>query len=237
KAQAGINVVHWDLRVAPLPAPQGDQGGGGGGFGGGGTQGPYVLPGQYGVALTVDGRESVANGQGTSRTLTVEGDPDIAISDADRRVWFETATELHTLHGRANAAADALNQMNQRMGQIREALRDAKEAPADLRTRVDSVGAALDTLRRRVVGGGFGGGGGGGAAAIRGRIAQLKGGVMNSTSLPTEVQMRQLGEVRQALPRAVEAVNALVARFTPLLEELSRQGVYPQPPKPIGEER
>jgi hypothetical protein len=123
------------------------------------------------------------------------------------------------------------------MGQIREALRDAKEAPADLRTRVDSVGAALDTLRRRVVGGGFGGGGGGGAAAIRGRIAQLKGGVMNSTSLPTEVQMRQLGEVRQALPRAVEAVNALVARFTPLLEELSRQGVYPQPPKPIGEER
>ena len=235
KAQAGINVVHWDLRVAPLPSPQGDQGGGGGGFGGGGTQGPYVLPGQYGVALTVDGRESVANGQGTSRTLTVEGDPDIAISDADRRVWFETATELHTLHGRANAAADALNQMNQRMGQIREALRDAKEAPADLRTRVDSVGAALDTLRRRVVGGGFGGGGG--AAAIRGRIAQLKGGVMNSTSLPTEVQMRQLGEVRQALPRAVEAVNALVARFTPLLEELSRQGVYPQPPKPIGEER
>jgi type VI protein secretion system component VasF len=57
---------------------------------------------------------------------------------------------------------------------------------------------------------------------------------MNSTSLPTEVQMRQLREVQAALPRAVEAVNELVARFTPLLEELSRRGVYPQPPKPVG---
>jgi photosystem II stability/assembly factor-like uncharacterized protein len=235
KDKAGINVVHWDLRVAPLPAPQGGGGGGGGGFGGGGIQGPLVLPGQYRVVLSVDGKEAVANGQGTSRTLTVTGDPEVEISDADRRTWFETGMELHRLHGQANAAADALNGMNQQMGQIREAVRNAKDAPADLKARVDSVGAALDSLRRRVVGGGFGGGGGGGGgAAIRGRITQLKGGVMNSTSLPTEVQMRQLGEVRAALPRAVEAVNALVARFTPLLEELSRQGVYPAAPRPVG---
>lgn len=113
QARAGINLVHWDLRVAPLPSPESGEGGGGGGFGGGG-------------------------------------------------------------------------------------------------------------------------GGGGGAAAIRSRIAQLKGGVMNSTSLPTEVQMRQLREVQAALPRAVEAVNQLVARLTPLLEELSRRGIYPAAPKPVG---
>ena len=236
KNKAGVNVVHWDLRVAPLPAPQGGGGGGGGGggFGGGGIQGPLVLPGQYRVVLSVDGKEAVANGQGTSRTLAVTGDPEVEISDADRRTWFETGMELHRLHGQANAAADALNGMNQQMGQIREAVRNAKDAPADLKARVDSVGAALDSLRRRVVGGGGFGGGGGGGAAIRGRIGQIKGAVMNSTSLPTDVQMRQLGEVRAALPRAVEEVNALVARFTPLLEELSRQGVYPAAPKPVG---
>ena len=237
KNRAGINVVYWDLRVAPLPAPPGGEAGGGGGFGGGGTQGPYVLPGDYRVTLTVDGKETVADGQGTSRTLPVLGDPDVEISDADRRVWFETANELHALHGRANELANALNQMNRQMGEIRGALRDAPDARSDLKARVDSVGAALDTLRRRVVGGGFGGGGGGGGGAgtaLRGRITQLKGGVMNSTSLPTEVQLRQLREVRAALPRAVEEVNGLVARFTPLLEELSRRGVYPAPPKRVG---
>ncbi len=228
--QAGLNVVHWDLRVAPLPGPQEGEG-----FFGGGTQGPFVLPGQYRVSLTVDGKDVVADGQGTARTIVVQGDPDMQISDADRRAWFDASQELHALHGRVNAAADALNKMNQQMGDLRDALKQAKDAPADLKARVGSVGGALDSLRRRVVGGGFGGGGGGGAGALRGRITQLKGGVMGSTSLPTEGQMRQLAEVRAALPKAVDDVNALVARFAALLDDLSGRGIYPRKPKPVGQ--
>jgi hypothetical protein len=229
KNKAGINVAYWDLRVAPLPGPQE-----GAGFFGGGTQGPFVLPGEYRVSLTVDGKAAAADGQGTTRTITVQGDPEVQISDADRRVWFETSSELHALHGRINGAADALNTMNQQMGDIRDALRQAKDAPADAKTRVDSVGTALDSMRRRVVGGGFGGGGGGGAGALRGRITQLKGGIMASTSLPTEVQMRQLGEVRAALPKALDEVNAMVASFDGLLTYLAGRGIYPAKPKPVG---
>lgn len=231
QAKAGINVVYWDLRVAPLPGPQEAEG-----FFGAGSQGPWVLPGRYRVALSVDGKTASADGQAWERTLVVEGDPEIAISAADRLAWFEASRELHALHGRANALADALNQMNQQLGEVRAAVSAAKDLPADLKARVDSVGGALDSLRRRIVGGGFGGGGGGGAA-LRGRIVQLKGAVMASTSLPTEVQQRQLRELRAALPKAVDEVNGLVSRFAAMLGELGRNGIYPKVPKPVGEGR
>lgn len=224
--KAGINVAYWDLRVAPLPGQQEGEG-----FFGGGTQGPFVLPGDYRATLAVDGKDAA----GAVRTITVQGDPDIQISDADRRAWFDASKELHALHGRMNAAADALNRMNGQMSDVRDALKQAKDTPADVKANVDSVAAALDTLRRRIVGGGFGGGGGGGAGgALRGRVAQLKGGVMSSTSLPTEVQMRQLGELRAAVPRAVDDVNALVTRFSAMLGDLAGRGVYPARLKPVG---
>jgi photosystem II stability/assembly factor-like uncharacterized protein len=227
--KAGINVVYWDLRVPPLPGPQEAAG-----FFGAGTQGPWVLPGRYRVSLRVDGKAVAANGGVLERTLVVEGDPDIQISQADRQAWFETSSELHAMHGRANALVEVLNQMSQQMGEIRAAVGAVREVPADLKARVDSVGSALDSLRRRIAGGGFGGGGGAGAA-LRGRIVQLKGQVMGSTSLPTEVQQRQLRELRAALPQAGADVNGLVSRFASLLDELGRNGIYPKVPKPVGE--
>ncbi len=230
QTKAGIHVVYWDLRVSPLPGPQEAEG-----FFGAGTQGPWVLPGRYRVSLSVDGKAEAADGQVLERTLVVEGDPDIPISEADRRAWFDASSELHAMHGRANALVEVLNQMNQQMGEVRAAVGAARDRPADLKARVDSVGGALDSLRRRIVGGGFGGGGGG--AALRGRIVQLKGAVLASTSVPTEVQQRQLRELRAALPRAVADVNELVSRFAGLLGELGRAGIYPKVPKPVGEGR
>ena len=217
---AGINTVYWDLRVAPLPGQQEE-----GGFFGAGTNGPFVLPGTYQVALTVDGKAAGA------RPLTVHGDPAIAISDADRDSLFAVSRELHTMHGRVNAAGDALNDMFRQLGDIRRAVSEAKTASPALKARVDSLRAAVDSLRRRVVGGpGFGG-----FNSLRGRVVRLKGAVMNVTALPTETQVRELAELRTEVPKAVDDVNALVAQFKPLLDELAREGVYPAAPKPVGQ--
>jgi photosystem II stability/assembly factor-like uncharacterized protein len=109
RTEPGVNIVTWDLRVEPLPAPAGQPAGpgGGGGFGGGGLNGPLVLPGEYRVTLSVDGREA-----GETR-LGVAGDPEITITDADRRAWFETSLELHALQRTANEAADAVRACEQ----------------------------------------------------------------------------------------------------------------------------
>jgi hypothetical protein len=56
---------------------------------------------------------------------------------------------------------------------------------------------------------------------------------MGSTSLPTEVQMRQATEVKAGLAKAIEQVNAAIARASSVYQELAKSGVYPALPKPI----
>jgi hypothetical protein len=231
---AGLHTVYWDLRIAPLPAPRGQQPGGpggGGGFGGAGLNGPIVLPGEYRVALVVDGRDQATT------TVRVSGDPDIDITDADRRTHFETLRSLHALQATANEAADAVSAIGDQIGGIRERLRDTKDIPASVRSGLDDADKALASLRRTLglgVGGPGGGGGfGGGAGNVRGVIGQLKGGIMGSTSLPTETQMRMVGEARAGLAKAIDEANALIAKLPALYEEVGKSGLYPAPPKPI----
>jgi hypothetical protein len=90
----------------------------------------------------------------------------------------------------------------------------------------------LEPLRRRlglVGGGGFGGG----AENVRGRIGQLKGQIMGSTSLPTEVQTRQTAESRALLLKTIESANAMIGKLPGLQKTMAEQGVFPAPPKPI----
>ena len=70
---------------------------------------------------------------------------------------------------------------------------------------------------------------------LRGRIGQLKGGIMASTSRPTETQIRQLPEVRAALNKAIGEANVLISEFAALSKELADGGVYPSAIKAIGQ--
>src|SRR5262249_14844987 len=131
--KAGINSACWDLRVQPVPAPPalgaagargtqgspapgspadpfgygcgttGGGGGGGGGFGGfgggGPIPGPVVLAGTYTVALVVDGKPV------DTKPLRVLGDPEVVLSDAQRKQLFDMAAEMHDLQKRASEAA------------------------------------------------------------------------------------------------------------------------------------
>jgi hypothetical protein len=234
KNGAGINTVLWDLRVEPLPAPRGQpgQGQGGGGFGGGGLNGPFVMPGQYAVTLKVDGKEI------GSQNFTVVGDPDITIADADRKAAFDAAMELHQLQRRLNDAADSVNTLNERLRAMQSAMKESQDAPAALRSKVEEFGKKFAPVGRN-----FGIGLGnpqetgdfeGFQRQLRARIGQLKGGIMASTSHPTETQMRQLPEVRAALDKAISEANALIGEFPALSKEVAESGVYPAAVKPIG---
>lgn len=227
----GVNAVVWDLRVRPLPRMRNQQGGGGGGFGGGGTNGPLVLPGAYRVTLSVDGRDV------QSTTVRVAGDPEIQITDADRRTHFDTVMALHTLQGTMNEAADLVSDMDRQIVSIADALKGQASVPASLESAIGDVRKAVDALKPRVGVGGGGPGGGGGfgnQANVRGRVGQLKNAIMGSTSLPTETQTRMIADTRAASTRLVDEVNAAVAKFPALYKELAASGRYPVPLKPIG---
>jgi hypothetical protein len=219
--KAGLNGVAWDLRVPPLPPLRTQQpgqggGGGGGGFGGGGNNGPYVLPGTYRATLTVDGNDA-----GTV-TVVVTGDRDIQITDADRKVWHDTALALHQMQRRANDLADTVNDAWSQVQTLQQQTRN-RTVPANAKGQLEAITKELEGVRRRLGlgGGGFGGGGfGGGNENVRGRIGQVKGGIMAATAHPTDVQMRQLKELQAALPKLEADVKTAVTKIAPLARDL-----------------
>jgi ribosomal protein L29 len=68
---------------------------------------------------------------------------------------------------------------------------------------------------------------------VRQRVAGLKGSVMGSTSRPTETQMRQLGESRDAMARLVGEVNAAIARAQRVSQALAAANLLMEVPKPL----
>jgi photosystem II stability/assembly factor-like uncharacterized protein len=229
--KAGINMLVWDGRVKPIAPMRNQQGGGGGGgFFGNINNGPLVLPGTYRVALTVDGREAQAV------NVRVQGDPEIQITDADRKTHFDAVLALHTLQGTMNEAADLVIDMNKQLTSINDALTTQPSVPGNLKTMVADLTKQVNDLRTRLGVSGEGGFGGGGGVNpnVRGRVGQLKGQIMGSTSLPTETQTRMAGEVRTAASKTIDDVNAAVAKFPALYKELATSGLYPMPLKPIG---
>ena len=93
----------WSRCGAALPVGAGcGGGGGGGGFGGGGggNPGPYVLAGTYNVALVVDGKTV------DTKPLRVMSDPEVVLTEAERKKLYDMAMEMHELQRRATEAGD-----------------------------------------------------------------------------------------------------------------------------------
>ncbi|HET7216700.1 MAG TPA: hypothetical protein VFJ02_01570, partial [Vicinamibacterales bacterium] len=91
--------------------------GGRGGFGfGGGNPGPYVLAGTYNVALVVDGKTI------ETKPLRVMSDPEVVLTEAERKRLFEMAMEMHELQRRGTEIAVGVQSLNARLPEL------AKEA-------------------------------------------------------------------------------------------------------------
>ena len=61
------------------------------------------------------GRQGRPNGN-----VAVTGDPDVEITDADRKVWFETAMDLQRLQQKANDAAELAQNANAQLQQLQQ---------------------------------------------------------------------------------------------------------------------
>ncbi len=229
--KVGVNRVYWDLRHQPLPAPRNQpaQGGGGGGFGGGQLNGPNVLPGEYRVTLVVGGKEVA------TKALRVSGDAAMPITDADRKVWHDTSLALHDMQKTVNDTADAVTTLNTQVQQAEALLKTAASAPATAKGAVEDAAKKIADLRRRLGMNQTGGGGGGGGQPqnVRQQVTQLKGQVMNSTSLPTAMQTRSAAEAREDLTKVVQETNDLMAAVPQLYDKLGASGLKPAALTPI----
>jgi photosystem II stability/assembly factor-like uncharacterized protein len=273
---AGIHALCWDMRVAPIETPGGDGGrggfgrGGGGrgggrgpgggitdipspmpesgvnptnpcsGQGGGGVTGPWVLPGTYNVALVVNG--AVVE----SKPMRVVADPVMQMTDAQRRRYFDVASELHELQRRGMSVTSALNPFDKQMTDLAGKLGGMENVPADVKARFETLSKEHNAVRVKFgvpvpAGGGGGGGGrggrggggGGDPANIVGRIGQVKSQILAFHEPPSEYLMRQHAAVRTELPRAIAEVNSMLANAAGVSQALKQHGVALTVPAPI----
>jgi hypothetical protein len=189
-----------------------------------------VLPGTYRATLNVNGRDA------NTIDVVVKGDPEIKITDTDRKLWFETAKDLHDLQTKANDVAELVQNANAQVNTLTQQTRGVTLAP-NTNQALDGVTKEFEVLRRRLGlnQGGPGGGGGFGAGNenVRGRIGQLKGAIMGVTSVPTNTQLMQIREVKVALPIVIDQANATVAKVSGLVKDLVGSGVLFPALKPV----
>lgn len=226
---AGINRVVWDLRYA---GPEGVAGG----------RGPFVAPGTYTVKLSAGGRE-------TSTTLQVESDPQMPVSDAERRARLTFLLRVNDMQSTTQAAATAVDGLNSQINAIAEHVKRIPNAPAAVTSAVNSAAQQIRELQQKIAGaGGFGGGGeeggGGGGGALRGRLNGLfseidgdqpQGPRQGTLQGPSPSQTQRLEQVSKDLETAVSQLNNVITAAIPNLNQLMNRNNIPSliPVQPV----
>lgn len=222
---AGLHRVAWDLRAEPSGPPSS-------GLAGAmvlTNLGPFVVPGEYRVQVTVDGRAA-------AKSVTVNPDPLVEISDADRQALYRTLLTLTEMQRTVGSAATMVTRLDQRMQQMAETMKAHPTAPAAVKSTVDAAIKQVADLRLAIAGrpGPGGGGGGGGVQPLRNRINGLKSEVVGSQSLPTQVQSAQTETLQKQLADLVAQLNGAITTALPgVYKALQDHGIYPGPGDPI----
>jgi photosystem II stability/assembly factor-like uncharacterized protein len=261
----GIQSACWDLRVQPAPAPPPQEGrggrgagrgaggenqnqeatspygagcpaiptaagGGGGGFGGGGqTNGPFVIGGTYNVALIVDGKTV------ETKPIKVADDPEVVLTQADRKRQYDMAMEMHALQPRVTDIGTAFGSLSRQVNELTTTVSTRNDVPADVKSSLEAFKKELDGLAPRLAtpqGGRGGGGGRGNNESIAAKLGQAKNGFMGGM-VAGEQAMRAYTEVKAQLPKAVSDLNAAIAKATPLSASLAKYNLTLTVPQPI----
>ncbi|HYT74796.1 MAG TPA: hypothetical protein VEL79_08625, partial [Vicinamibacterales bacterium] len=203
---------------------------GGGGGGGGANPGPYVLAGNYTVALVVDDKTV------ETKAVHVVTDPEVALTEAQRKQLFDRAMEMHELQKRATEAAAGVASLNRELNDLSQKVSDQANVPSDVKASFASLktdAAALAPKFPLGGGGGLGGGGRGGAdTSITGRIAQAKNGMMGGM-WPTSITMKAYTDAKAETPKALSDANALFAKAATVSASLAKFNLTLTVPKPV----
>ena len=223
--ERGLNRVFWDLRMEPAYEPGAflyalDPG----------PRGPNVLPGSYRVAVNVprgaavNGEESAAGLAQLTGQITVEADPLIHVSDADRQARQAAQLDLHELLKTMDAAQKVVSPLSDQIEGLKkqlaeEAGRGGEAASEEIQSRVEELAEKLSDLRedvRQVM------------SAVTGWQG-LKGYLERWPSGPPRPdQLRQIDWLFEDATETVQELNGLLETELPsLYSELMDRNLWP----------
>jgi hypothetical protein len=170
-----------------------------------------------------------------TKPLRVAGDPEVLLTEAQRKQLFDIGVELHELHRRATDAAAGVASLNRQLTQLSTTIADRSDIPADVKSSFDQLKADATAMAPKLPLGGGGGRGGGGRGAdpsVMGKIAQAKNGV-GGGMWPTSITMKAYTDAKADTPKALADANALFAKAAAVSASLAKYNVTLTAPKPV----
>jgi hypothetical protein len=164
-------------------------------------------------------------------------DPDVVLTDAERKKLFDMAMEMHELQRRGTEIATGVASLNTRLPELVKEAGGKADLPADLRALIDALQKDVAALAPKVVvqggGRGFGGGRGGGATDnVIARLAQAKNALMGGM-WPTEAVMKAYADSKTDVPKAIADANSIFTRAATLGSALTKHSLTLTAPVPV----
>jgi photosystem II stability/assembly factor-like uncharacterized protein/uncharacterized coiled-coil protein SlyX len=213
--EAGINRVTWDLRYEPPVQP----------FRGERSrwfriQAPYVLLGEYQVALKVSDQE-------IAKTVKAIGDPRIDISFEDRKAQHDALFTLYELYPILSEVDKVSDDLKKQLDELTKSLKKLPEVPETILEEAEAISKEIDDIRLKLLGDpklGWQGL----RRSLRGRIIMLGRAVGGYTSAPSPRQLQQIQKNSEQLKALVERLNKIIEEAIPRLNKLMNENNIPR---------
>jgi photosystem II stability/assembly factor-like uncharacterized protein len=211
----GLNRVIWSMREKPPRVPPAVQ------LAGAGLQGPRLLPGNYKVRMTKNGKVSETD-------LKVGLDRRVKFNEADRKAQYDAAMKVHALFGDESALMDRILFLRGALAKSKAAMPQGDEA---LKTLGDFDGK-LDAVRKQIVAT-TEGGAITGEERLREHTDQLYGAIIAFEGKPGDYQIARIDALRKELGDVTRDFENLVTKDLPALNDaLKAKGKEPIPVPP-----
>jgi photosystem II stability/assembly factor-like uncharacterized protein len=219
-AAPGMHRFLWDMHYPPVP-------GGRSGYPMGAIYhntpraptSPWVMPGQYTVKLTVDGRSY-------TQPLTVKMDPRVKTPLPGLAQQFTLSKQLYDEVVATSVTLRQLRALRSQLRQLREPAGQGAAAEA-----LANLDKKLEALEGRGGGGRFGRFGGGGPdtlGSVSGSLAMLMGVLQEADLAPTTQVVAAAAERRRALATLMGRWNEIKTRDIPAVNTQLRQSSLPE---------
>jgi hypothetical protein len=199
----GLHRVQWDLRLTP---PEQDEEGRDSFQGA--LQGPLVRPGTYRVSLNVDDHEA-------STPITVEPDPEFVVTESDRRERWQVLERLLPLRTDIYRSAKKSGSLKDQLEKLQKSLDEREGLPDELKETVEGLAEELRNLTHRM-------------KRMSSEVTRLYRTVEGSPHLPTETQVRVLGEIETRYRRESSILDELIDTKIPELEKRLNEHQVPR---------
>ncbi|PYQ14911.1 MAG: hypothetical protein DMF80_11245 [Acidobacteria bacterium] len=214
--EAGINRTSWDLRHEPPVRREPGDAGGEAFFGP--PRGPLVPPGTYTVTVSVGPASD-------SKPVTVQDDPRVRVSEANRRAWYDATRRAAHLWSRADAVNRSAASLKKQLGDLQQSLAKRETTPPEtLASAARAAASKADALARRMSRQeslGFAG------APLEDDpdplLSRARGiylAIGSTTAAPTPQQQQAMDEVARQLDELSKEANVLIAQDVPALNRL-----------------